>query len=215
MRRPTPEPLRFPRGVRLATKAELPRDIATDALARIAQAHITTGYCATDGQAGSFTAYIEANVHADLVWRLVRALATEVLPSVAAPIIGIKDDAPLLGPYTTREAALNAFEPHIEAIQHDGLLEFGLIFQQAGKTEEVFVTSSKYLKIWTSQAVVVRRVLEAHGIPEVSDLQFIDEYPRVSESRLPDGNAAWPLVTNALREAFDALPPPGELVWGR
>ena len=208
-----PEPLRFPHGVRFPRPDELPRGSPSDALEQVARAKITTGYCVQDNLSGAFTSYIEANVHADEVWKVVRELVAAILPSIAAPIIGIKDEAPTLGPYTTREAALEVFEPFVDDLQHDGLLEFGVIFQHAGGTEEVFVASVKYIKVWTSQLSLVRVVLERHGIPEVPDLEFIDEYPRVSESVGPDGNARWPAVIEGIKTAFDTLPDPGELQW--
>jgi hypothetical protein len=199
--------------VRFAHSDELPGASRTEALERISRAKITTGYCVKDKLSGSFSSYVEANVHADQVWQVVRELARAILPTVAAPIVGVKEDEPILGPYTTRTGALQVFEPFIDGLQNDGFLEFGMIFQQGGRTEEVFVASVKYLKVWTSQLAAVRAVLEGYSIPEVPALEFLDEYPRVSESLRPDGNARWPLVTEALQAAFETLPLPGELQW--
>ena len=182
-------------------------------LERIARAKITTGYRVKDKLSGPFTSYVEGNVHADEVWRFVRELAVAILPTVAAPIVGVKDDSPILGPYTTRTAALEVFKPFVDDLQNDGLLEFGLIFQQGDRTEEVFVSSVKFLKVWTSQLPLVRAVLEANGIPEVPALDFIDNYPRVSQSVGPDGNARWPFVIESLQAAFHTLPEPGALQW--
>lgn len=92
-------------------------------------------------------------------------------------------------------------------LQHDGFLAFGVMFQHRGRTEEVFVAASKFLRIWTNDLGGVRAVLARHGIAEVPELEFIDEYPMVSESlRTEAGNASWPVVVQALREAFDRLP---------
>jgi hypothetical protein len=129
------------------------------------------------------------------------------LPDVGAPIIGIKDDSPLLGPYTDRDAAIAALEPHAYQLQHDGFLEFGIIFQYKGRTEEVFVPSAKYLKVWTNQALEAERVFSELGIPKLPTLQFIDAFPRVSESlTTSEGNAGWQSVLDAVRHAFEELP---------
>jgi hypothetical protein len=202
-----PEPLAFPRGVRFPRPDEIPAGSPPDALARLMGARITTGYMVARPDGEGFTAFIEANIHADHVWRVVRALAEALLPEVAAPLVGIKDDETVLGPYTDRTAALAVFEPYVDALQHDGFLEFGVMFQYRGRTEEVFVRSVKYLQIWTSQPARACAVLEAHGIPPVPDLQFIDNFPRVSESLVrEDGNAGWPDVLERLRAAFGELP---------
>lgn len=194
---------------------ETPRGGSPDALEqlkaafeRLKTAHITTGYvCYAPNKAGAMP-YFEANAHADQVWLLVKAIAESILPAAAAPIFGLKDEDPILGPYTSREAAIGVFEPFVEALQHDGLLEFGIIFQRAGKTNEVFVRSAKYLQIWTTYPKAVRRILESHGLPEVPTLQFIDNYPRVSETlSLEDGSAGWPVVYEGLQRAFRSLPP--------
>ena len=171
---------------------------------------VTTGYkIISSGEAN----YLEANVHADEVFKVVGAIAVTILPNVAAPIVGIRGEDPILGPYTWRNEAVRVFEPHIEALQHDGFLEFGLIFQFKGETNEVFVHSSKYLRIWTTNLAAVRRVLEAHLIPEVTDLRFIDEYPTAYET-LPDaaGNPGSAHTLERLTEAFaklETVPPSG------
>ena len=38
-----------------------------------------------------------------------------------------------------KAAALAVLRAHAQSLQHDGFIEFGLMFQQGGKTEEVFV----------------------------------------------------------------------------
>ena len=134
----------------------------------------------------------------------VRAL----LPAVAAPIVGVKGEDPILGPYTTTAAALAALKPHARHLQHDGFLEFGLIYQVSGVTEEVFVRSVKYVQVWTNQPDRAAESFARLGLPEMPDLQFIDQFPRVSESlQTADGNAEWPDVVEQLRAAFDELPP--------
>ena len=204
---PTAEPLKFPRGVRFPRPEEIPAGGPPDALARLASAHVTTGYTEADSKRTDCSAYIEANVHADQVWSMVRALAEALLPAVAAPLVGIKGDETVLGPYTDRSAALAVFEPFVEQLQHDGFLEFGIMFQYQGRTEEIFVAAAKYLRVWTNQPAVARTVFESRGVPCMPQLQFIDEFATVSETlALPDGNAGWPVVLDGLRTAFAALP---------
>jgi hypothetical protein len=152
---------------------------------------------------------IEANIHASRVWDVFRDVVRAIVPEAAAPIVGIKDDEPVLGPYTTREAALSVLEPYREPLQHDGFLEFGIIFQFRGHTEEVFVTNVKFIRVWTNLPEEVVAVLARHGIPEVPDLQFIDEYPRVSEALPFEGQTSgWFPVIEGLKTRFQTLPDP-------
>ena len=204
------EPLEFPKGVRFARAEEipLPRD---EALADLANARVTTGYIRKSVAEKGYSDVIEANVHASNIWAVFEALVEAIVPLAAAPIVGVKDDDPILGPYTTRSAALGVLRPYREALQHDGFLEFGVIFQLRGRTEEVFVDSVKYLRIWTNHPEDVIRVLEGNGIPSVPDLQFIDEFPRVSQALPYDGQeSGWFPIIEALKAQFDSLPEPPE-----
>ena len=201
------EALRFPRGVRFPKPAEVPDVVPPDELERLKTATITTGYVYRPPSKAAAMPFFEANAHADRVWALLKAIAESILPAAAAPIFGLKNEDPILGPYTTRAAATGVFEPFVGTLQHDGLFEFGIIFQRAGKTNEVFVRSVKYLQIWTTYPKRVRRILESHGLPEVPNLQFIDDYLRVSETiPLEDGSAGWPVTYEALQRAFRSLP---------
>jgi len=205
MEAPKPEPLIFPRGVRFPRKNELPPG-NEESLARIATANITTGYVRNDEGGKTFSSYFEANVHAHNVFSVFKELARSVLPKIAAPLIGIKEDEPTFGPYTDKQLAIKVLESHKELLQHDGFLEFGVTFQLAGKVEEIFIASAKYFKIWTNQPELVARIFETAGIPECRKLEFIDEYPMVSLSIDKKGNAAWQGVYETVVIAFANLP---------
>ncbi|SRR5258708_1002519 len=206
IKQPIIEALRFPRGVRLAAEADLPRSKdKSNELASISRANITTGFVLTTSADPGFSTYIEANAHADEVWTAFEALASRLLPEVAAPLVGWKDNEATLGPYTDKAAALAVLRAHAESLQHDGFIEFGLMFQQGGKTEEVMVKGSKDLRIWTNNLAVAAETLSSLGIPRVEKLQFIDEYPRVTERLVGDPSSQETI--SAIVGAFQALPP--------
>jgi hypothetical protein len=201
----SPEPLRFPRGVRLAVEGDLPRSKnRPEQLAKLASAKISTGFVLTTGNDPGFSAYFEANIHADEVWRVFEALVERLLPEVAAPLVGWKDEDATVGPYTDRTAAMAALRPYVDSLQHDGYIQFGLMHQRAGKTEEVFVKSSKYMQIWTNQPEVAAQILVSMKIQKVEKLQFIDEFPVVTE-RLPGDPSSLETITKIVT-AFAALP---------
>ncbi len=204
----SPEPLILPRGIRFRQPHEFPPGAEAEQ-ARIDPAQVTTGYRLLPYAGGMFAAYLEVNAHAINLFALFYDLALTLLPRVAAPIIAIKDGDTYTGPYTIRAAALRLFEPHIQALQHDGFLAFGLICQRDGVTEQIFVQSCKHLQLWTNDPAVARAVLARHQIPEVSNLQVLDQYPLVREPlQTPEGNAVWPLVLEDVRAGFTTLPPP-------
>ena len=206
---PKTEPLIFAKGVRFARRNEMPKG-REDALERISKANITTGYIQFDDIGKPFSSYFEANVHAPNIFLVFKDLALSLLPDIAAPLIGLKDEEPLFGPYTDLSSAIGIFEPHKDLLQNDGFLEFGITFQSEETIEEIFVQSPKYFKIWTNQPEVVASVFERAGIPRCETLEFIDEYPMVSKSINPRGEAAWPGVFDAVKTAFEKLPAPDQ-----
>lgn len=199
-----PQPLQFARGVRLAREDDLPKP-KEDALQRLASARITTGYIQKPVTEDGFSDYFEFNVHAANVWEVFRVLADAILPEISAPIICWKDGEAVLGPYTNKHAALGVFEPYVDQLVNDGFIEFGIMFQQQGKTEEVLVRPAKDFRVWTNKPDQVKRILQEHQIPRVFSLQFIDEYPRVTEA-LRDSPFTSMEVIDAVKLAFRGLP---------
>lgn len=160
----------------------------------------------------AFDTYIEANVHAPNIFDVFRRLVFELIPDVAAPLIGMKDKEPVFGPYTDRAWAVGVFEPYIDLLQNDGFLEFGMIHQSELAFEEIFVASPKYFKIWTNKGSAAEEVLQAFGIPKCRELEFIDEYPLVSLSIGDDFTADWPGPFYAIQDEFAKLPEPTGMI---
>lgn len=203
----SPPRLIFPRGVRLARTDEVPAYAHAD-VARGAQANITPGFVLHPGKPPAFDVFAEANVDAPMLWEVFDALVRALLPSVAAALIGFKDDEePHKAHYSERDLALAEFFPYRDALANDGFLTFGMIFQHEGATEEVFVEPAKCLKIWSSRPHVIREVFAGFGIPELSELSFLDEFPRVTE-QIPfeDVSPGYVRVHDALQAAFATLP---------
>lgn len=208
-----PEPLIFPRGVRYPRLDEIPGGAPSDAAARVAEAArtpVTTGFVRIErADARGYTAVVEANVHASSLWTVFVALVNELLPEAAAPIVGVIDEDAVLGDYTRRDAAVGVLAPYADILVHDGFLEFGCMFQRAGRTEEVFVPSAKFLRIWTNHPERAERVLLGHGIPHVPGLRLVDEFPLVREAQPYGGSeTGWYPVVEELREKLHALPEP-------
>lgn len=210
-------PLIFPRGIRFPRLDEVPDGAPSDSDALMAAAliaKITPGYRLHPVAPGrSFSGYIEANVHAPQLWDVFVALCRALLPAGAAPLVGQIDEDTILGDYTTREAAIGVLAPYADALVNDGFLEFGCMFQRTGHTEEIFVPSAKYLRIWTNQPKIATRTLRAHGIQHVPDVKFIDEFPLLREVQpYRSQHVGFEAVLEELAPKLHQLPPRPELV---
>jgi hypothetical protein len=67
------------------------------------------------------------------------------------------------------------------------------------------VKASKELRIWTNQPAAATDALAALGIPAVEKLQFIDEFPRVTERLVGDPSSEETI--SGIVDAFQHLPP--------
>ena len=199
------ESLRLARGVRLAREEDLPRP-REEALARLAAASLSTGYTRTTHTNKGFSDYFEINAHVNDIWPLFAQLASEVLPDVAAPLVGHKGEEPHFGPYTDRDLAIQSLMPFAERLVHDGFIEFGAMRGYQGRTEEVLVKSYKYICVWTSNPDSVLAILARKGIAYVPNLQFLDEFPCVTESLKGEDRAAHEVIEGVVT-CFQSLPP--------
>jgi hypothetical protein len=176
--------LMFPKGVRFPAADEIPNnDLKAGLLDRIADADIREGYVLGTSENPNYPYYAEINVSAPQVWSVFVDLSRQLLPEEVGLILGEKDQEKehlFLGSYTSREDLLKVLGSFEFELANDGFIQFGLIHQVAGKTEEVFVAPSKHFLVWTSDGVSFQKVMQAHGIPEFNKLSFIDEYPRVT-----------------------------------
>ena len=180
-----PTPLVLPDSIRLLRPDEVPlHDDRDKILERVAAGHrerFVAGYVLTDTAKPGYTAYAEVNVHAPAVWHLFRSLVTRLLPEHAALLIGVKDEPLHYRPYRSKVSLLAALEPYGHELARDSFVQFGLIWQRSGKTEEVFVEPAKYFKVWTNRPTVLVQDLAESGLPRADSLAFLDEYPHVSE----------------------------------
>jgi hypothetical protein len=174
----------FPKGVRFPVADEMPNnDLKAGLLDKIANADIREGYVLGTSDNPNYPYYAEINVSAPRVWNVFVDLIRQLLPEEVGLILGEKDQEKehlFLGSYTSREVLLKVLGKFEFELANDGFIQFGLIHQVAGKTEEVFVTPSKHFLVWTSDGESLQKVMQAHGIPEFEKLSFIDEYPRVT-----------------------------------
>jgi hypothetical protein len=171
-----------PEGIKLARANELPNSPEkSELLEKIRNARIEQGYVVQTASESLFTCYAEANVDAPQLWQVFRALCEDLLPEEAMPIIGEIDEEPLHnGSYDQTQKLLALFERFNYYLTNDCNIQFGLASETDTELTEVFVTPTKHFQIWTSKADILTDVMKKYGIAESDELQFIDEFPRVT-----------------------------------
>jgi len=127
-----------------------------------------------------FNFYSEVNINNSKLWNLVLAL-TEMLPDVSALIIGHSDSELNYGNYINKSELIEKLEVYKTELISDTFMEWGLIFQDTESLTEIFVSDSKYLKIWGVDVYSFRKIMSNFNLFQIDDLEFIDEYPKVRE----------------------------------
>jgi hypothetical protein len=73
-------------------------------------------------------------------------------------------------------------EPFKRELTQDGFLEVGVLYNDETMMEEVFIRSPKYLQYWGTDEERFRKTMEEFELFEVQTLNFIDEFPLVTEA---------------------------------
>ena len=127
-----------------------------------------------------FRFFSEINIDNSRLWDLFTALAAR-MPNELSLIYGHIDEEPAYGRYLPKQELLEALAPYRLELTQDGMLEAGLIYQDEGRLEEVFIRRAKYLQFWGVDETAFREVMQAFGLEQVEDLNFIDEFPLATE----------------------------------
>jgi hypothetical protein len=129
-----------------------------------------------------FKFYCEINIDNSKLWRLFQAFLLQ-LPDEVYFIYGHKDtDTPLSSAYIDKFEILNILSPYEKELTQDGLLKFGIAFHREGYFEEVFIMPAKYVQYWGVTLEPFQKIMESFSLTQIDDLNFIDEFPLVTES---------------------------------
>lgn len=127
-----------------------------------------------------FRFYAEINVNNSQLWEVFLKL-TDLLPSEVSLIINAFEEEPHISAPEKKSHILTSLETFKIELTQDCTLEFGLIHQSDITLEELFVSESKYLKVWSSNEPAFRQIMQLFKLRETPNLNFIDEFPKVVE----------------------------------
>lgn len=175
--------LLLPPTIRTARPDEAPNQ--GDILDRIAAsetANIVEGYafCHNETQELPFKFFAEINVDNDRLWAVFKALLMQ-LPDEICLVYNYIDEEPIYSGYSGKYEILNRLEKFQLEIAQDGFLELGALYNDSSFMEEVFVRSPKYLQFWGVDEKRFRETMIEFELYEVPELNFIDQYPFVTE----------------------------------
>jgi hypothetical protein len=132
-----------------------------------------------------FTFYCEINIDNANLWRLFQAFLL-LFPDEVYFIYGHKDDeTPYCSSYQDKFEILNILTPYEIELTMDGFLKFGIAFQSKDFFEELFIMPAKYLQYWGANTDSFAKIMRTFALNQIDDLNFIDEYPWVTEGVLP------------------------------
>jgi hypothetical protein len=178
------KPLKLPPTIRTARPDEVPqRAEVLDKIELRQKANIVEGFVLYQNETHElpFKFFAEINIDNDRLWDLFAALLLQ-LPEEVCLVFNQKDDEPAYSGYADKYAVYNQLATCKTEIMSDGLLEVGALYNDEAFMEEVFVKSPKYIQYWGMEEARFRKTMAEFNIFEVPSLNFIDEYPMVTEA---------------------------------
>ncbi|MDO6435700.1 hypothetical protein Q4E93_34115 [Flavitalea sp. BT771] len=150
-----------------------------------------------------FTFYCEINIDNSKLWRLFQAFLLQ-FPDEVYFIYSHKDtDSPICTSYKDKFEILNILSPYETELMQDGLLKFGIAFHTNDYFEEIFIMPAKYIQYWGVNPEPFGRIMQDFSLNQIDDLNFIDEFPLVTESlQLHNVNT---IPTDDLLNRFDDI----------
>ncbi|URZ04039.1 hypothetical protein [Clostridium felsineum] len=97
-----------------------------------------------------------------------------------AKILNAKANIP--ANFTNTERVIEVFRKYKFELTNDGYIQFGIANYDDNSLNEIFVTIFKYMTIWTNNKEQLAQTLNSFEIQQLETLQFIDEFPVVSEA---------------------------------
>ncbi len=125
-----------------------------------------------------FKFYSEINVNNSRLWDLVICL-TGLLPDVSALLIGFSEAELNYCQYEATEDLIVKLQKYKTELIEDTFIEWGIIFNDEKTLTEIFISSSKYIKLWGVDIEGFQDIMKMFGLNQIDDLEFIDEYPNV------------------------------------
>lgn len=172
-------------------------------------ANIVEGYNIRTVAGENYSHYAEANIDADRLWDVFVALTKRLISENAYGIIAFKEKEPHYGGLADAVNLINIFNEFKYELTNDGFLEFGIASENNGSFNEVFVTSFKYMNIFTSDAETLTKTFKKLNIQQTENLQFIDEFPIESDALEADakkGIRHYSDVIKSIEKEFKKFP---------
>lgn len=199
----------LPLGIRIPTSEEYPKENDVKSINdKRDLANITQGFVLSEVSGEKFSYYAEVNIDAEKIWDVFCSLTNKLIDEVAYGVIGFKEEEPVLSDFTKTERLVEIFSKFKFELTNDGFLEFGIASNDEKALNEIFISSFKYMRIWTTRKESLIQILNSFGIEQMENLQFIDEFPVVSEAlsdSIVNGISHYSKVMEWVEEEFNKI----------
>jgi hypothetical protein len=200
---------KLPLGIRVPNDNEYPKGYDVKSInEKRNSANIVEGFIIKEESGERFSHYAEVNINVDRIWDVFCGLAYTLIQTEAYGILSFKEEKPRLSSFTEVDKIIEIFNEYRFELTNDGYIEFGIANYDKSSLNEIFVSSFKYMKIWTTKQELLIETLNSYGIHQIDNLQFIDEYPVVSEAlsdKIVKGVRHYSEVIECIGEEFEKL----------
>jgi hypothetical protein len=181
------KPLQLPANIRAPRADEIP-SVNPAIVAKLKEretANLVEGYIVKSNSTGNlpFKFFAEINIDNDRLWSLFKKLA-DTFPERIGLVYGHIDDKEISysTTYIDKEEVIRKLEKYERELTQDGYLEFGITYHDEDVLIETYVKKGKYIQYWGMDYAAFEKIMEACSLTYVTDLNFVDEYPVVTET---------------------------------
>lgn len=198
---------KLPLGIRIPRDDEYPKGYVVEEINKKRNlANIVQGYKLVEVTDKKFTHFTEINVDIDKLWSLFISLSNSIIGDKAYGLIGFKGEKPTLSKISDKQNIIDLFNKYEFELSNDGFSEFGIAYYDDNTLNEIFITTFKYVQVWTTDKEALVKALRKEGLKEKKSLNFIDEFPVVSEAISTDTeeeSRSYTQILGEIKEEFE------------
>ncbi|MBL4931912.1 hypothetical protein [Clostridium paridis] len=198
---------KLPLGIRIPRYDEYPKGYVVEEVNKKRDsANIVQGYKLVEVSDKKFTHFTEINIDIDKLWSLFISLSDSIIGDKAYGLIGFKGEKPTLSKISDKKNIIELFSKYQFELSNDGFSEFGIAYYDDNTLNEIYITTFKYVQVWTTDKDSLVKALRKAGLKEKKILNFIDEFPVVSEAISPDeveGILSYTQILSEIKEEFE------------
>ncbi|MDQ2088128.1 hypothetical protein RBH29_17005 [Herbivorax sp. ANBcel31] len=195
---------KLPKGIRIPNITDISNEFNIEEInKKRSEAKIVEGFTLKEEKNKKWSFYARINIDIDKFWNLFCQLCNVLfLNQNPRGMVGFKNTQPYVGKELSLSELLSIFSDYEYELLNDGYLEFGIANFRENSFCEVFVNNFKIIYVWGSKLEEFILLMDQFNLQKNDCLQFINDFPVISEALLEDGKSHYLEVIDDIKSRF-------------